>query len=294
MLTACLDSVEAAAAVAREIAIELIVVDNGSTDDTWATLQQWAERSSLPTICVREERAGLAIARNTGLRAATADLIAFTDDDCRLDKDYFLDLADHFSRDRELTFRGGRVELGDPRDLPMTIKTADEVCDFRHPMSPGGFIHGANMATSRAVVQKVGMFDERFGAGTRYGGEDTDYYIRAHALGVRVQYVPNMTVYHYHGRRDLSDARELYASHMRATGALYVKHLRSSPQLIRQFWWDLRAWGREIQGGRRRAASELDFGMRPVVVGKALGMISFAMSLVWGKLGLHRRKTASL
>src|SRR5580700_156465 len=217
ILDACLTSIEAAAKAASDVRVELVVVDNGSTDDTWVKLGQWCERSSLPTKRVREERAGLAIARNAGLRAATADLIVFTDDDCQLDRHYIVDLRDHFSQDAELTFRGGRVELGDPNDLPLTIKTDDDVCDFGYPMSPGGFIHGANMAMPRAVVDKVGKFDERFGAGTRFGGEDTDYYIRAHALGIRVQYVPNMTVYHFHGRRDLEDARKLYASYMRAT-----------------------------------------------------------------------------
>ena len=77
---------------------------------------------------------GLLVARNCGIRRAQCDLFAFTDDDCRLVPNYFVDLLAHLQSDRVPTLRGGRVELGDPLDLPMTIKTDDEAADYAYPM----------------------------------------------------------------------------------------------------------------------------------------------------------------
>jgi glycosyltransferase involved in cell wall biosynthesis len=284
ILTSCLDSIARAAATPIDAEVELIVVDNGSTDDTSAILHEWATTASISVLCISEPRAGLAVARNAGLRTAKGDLIAFTDDDCRLDETYFVDLLRHFAGDEVLTLRGGRVELGDPEDFPITIKTDDEIATYQHPVRPAGFIHGANLAMPHAVVDKVGSFDERLGAGTKFGGEDTDYMIRAHALGIRVQYVPDMIVYHFHGRRDLLSVQKLYASYMRANGALYIKHLRSSPLLIRLFWWDLRDWVRETLKPQPGLASEFDLGRRAVVVGNIAGMVSFSATVISARM----------
>jgi GT2 family glycosyltransferase len=222
-----------------------------------------------------EPRKGVAVARNCGIRGAEGDLLAFTDDDCRLDPDYVVDLLAHSQSDKVPTLRGGRVELGDPLDLPMTIKTDNEAADYAHPMHPAGFIHGANMTMPRTVLDSLGLFDERFGAGTKFPGEDCDYIIRAHAAGIRVQNVPDMVVFHFHGRRDKGSAQRLFAGYMRANGALYAKHLWSSPLLIRHLWWDIKQWYRELRGSEEKFLSEVDIGHRQIVVGNVIGMLHF-------------------
>jgi glycosyltransferase involved in cell wall biosynthesis len=289
ILPLCLDAIARASANAPDVPLELIVVDNASTDDTAATLDRWSTTAAIPTRIIREPRAGLAVARNAALRAASGELIAFTDDDCRVGANYLVDMIQHFSRDEVPTLRGGRVELGDPEDLPLTIKTHDDIATYRYPLSPAGFIHGANMAMPRLVFEKVGWFDERFGAGTRFGGEDTDYVIRAHAQGIRIQYVPDITVYHFHGRRDVATAKKLYASYMRANGALYLKHLRTNPHLIRLFIWDLRLWIRDFL--RRTPSDGRPYVSRgAVVAGNLAGMVSYSTMLVRLKLGSILRR----
>ena len=47
---------------------------------------------------------------------------------------------------------GGRVDLGDPRDLPFTIKTDETPATLGSAAHPGGFILGANMALTRSAV----------------------------------------------------------------------------------------------------------------------------------------------
>src|SRR5258708_2861125 len=61
---------------------ELIVVNDASTDHTDEVLQAFAQEMPFRTVVVRNEEPGLSRARNTGVRASQAPLIAFTDDDC--------------------------------------------------------------------------------------------------------------------------------------------------------------------------------------------------------------------
>lgn len=278
-ISECLESIAAALSNAPPTEAEIVVVDNASTDDTSTRVKAFADSCSFPVVLLHEPRKGLSVARNCGLRGSRGELIAFTDDDCRPHSDYVKDLLRHFNSDTAPVLRGGRVELGDSRDFRMTIKTDNEAADYAHPTHPAGFIHGANMTMSRTVVERLGMFDERFGAGTAFPGEDCDYIIRAAAAGIRVQYVPDMIIYHFHGRRDRLSAQKLFAGYMRANGALYIKHFHSSPLLIRHLWWDIRHWFKEVRYGEEKFLSEADIGHRQIIIGNIIGMIQFSALL---------------
>jgi hypothetical protein len=56
------------------------------------------------------------------LDAARGSILVFVDDDCELDSGYLRELERHYAEDETLAIRGGRVELGNPNDLPFTIK----------------------------------------------------------------------------------------------------------------------------------------------------------------------------
>jgi glycosyltransferase involved in cell wall biosynthesis len=269
-----LASIAASLEAAAPVEAEIVVIDNGSTDDTSAIVSEWAKSCAVPVRLAVEPRTGLSAARNCGLKMAKGDLLVFTDDDCRLDPAYMRLAIRHDDADTGPVLRGGRVELGDPADLPLTIKTDPHPADFAHPLHPAGFLLGANMILSRKVIDRIGFFDERFGAGTRFPGEDCDYIIRAHAAGIPVRYAPDLIVSHFHGRRDPAVAKALFAGYMRANGALYIKHFFSSPLLIRHFWWDLRFWLKE----RRGHPSDLHLagiGHRQVVFHCLIGMAQF-------------------
>lgn len=171
-LSATLASIAAAAGGRR---LEVIVVDNGSTDDSAALVRAWAADQSFTVRLLAEPRPGLARARNVALAAARGRIIAMTDDDCVLHPDYFAQLARAFAEQPAPVIIGGRILLGDPADLPVTVKLED------HPMIapasgfPGGFVMGANLAFTADVRDRVGLFDERFGAGAPFrAAEDTD------------------------------------------------------------------------------------------------------------------------
>ncbi|WP_277970781.1 glycosyltransferase family 2 protein [Sphingomonas echinoides] len=225
-LAATLESVERAAAFAGGTSVEIILVDNGSVDDTPERLAEWQGRQAFPVRLVDEPHAGLARARNAGLAVCNGRIVAMTDDDCVLHEAYFAAVGAAFDRVSGPAIIGGRILLGNPADLPVTIKLED------HPMIappggfPGGFVMGANLAFSADILRSTGCFDERFGAGAPFvSAEDTDFLFRAAGLGVAIRYDPLMVVDHHHGRRDTSDETRLLAGYSFGDGALYAKYL---------------------------------------------------------------------
>jgi GT2 family glycosyltransferase len=231
------------------MAVEVVLVNNGSTDDTQRIIEAWANQMPFPVKAIYEGRKGLAIARNTGVAASEGALLAFTDDDCTLNGDYISRLRAHYDKDATPIIRGGRVELGDPTDQPFSILLGDQTIRMNDVSFPGGFIIGANMTMSRGVIEKLGPFDARFGAGAVFmAGEETDYIYRAHRAGIPVEYVPDMIVKHFHGRKDKASIRRLSAGYTIAEGALYAKHIRDV-QLLKHFYWNCRKWVRGLISG---------------------------------------------
>ena len=255
-IAGCLASIVAAFAAASPLDAEVVVVDNGSQDQTSAVIEQWASGSSYPVRLLSEPKAGLSRAQNVAVQAAQGEIFAFTDDDCRLSKDYVNDLLRHDAADTELVLRGGRIELGDPTDLPLTIKTTpDRIRSSRRMNSArhqqiSGQISGCNMTMRRALVEKLGPFDERFGPGSIIpSGGDTDYLFRAYLAGFTLEYVPDMTVEHHHGRKTPAEGRKLLERYLISNGAEYVKHGWKHPNLCRPFYWDIKNAIKEILAG---------------------------------------------
>jgi glycosyltransferase involved in cell wall biosynthesis len=225
---------------AGDMAVEIVIVDNGSVDDTTALVEEWRATQVTPVRLLHEPRAGLAVARNRALAAARGAVIAMTDDDCAVDRGYFSALKAAFADHAGPVVIGGRIRRGDPADLPITIKTED------HPMTapprsfPGGFVMGANLAFTAGVAARTGAFDERFGAGAPFAAaEDTDYLFRAMGLGFPVRYDPRVVVDHFHGRRVTSEETDLLAGYSFGDGALYAKHLFRDPRILRFLWQDV-------------------------------------------------------
>jgi glycosyltransferase involved in cell wall biosynthesis len=204
-------------------------------------IRRWATDRNFTIRLLFEPHPGLSRARNMALAAARGRIIAMTDDDCVLHPDYFQALAAAFAGISAPAIIGGRILLGDPGDLPVTVKLED------HPMTadpdgfPGGFVMGANLAFSAEVRAMVGPFDERFGAGAPFrAAEDTDFLFRAQAAGIPVLYDPRFVVDHHHGRRHEPEAVALLAGYGFGDGALYAKHLWSDRRIGRWLRDDIR------------------------------------------------------
>jgi glycosyltransferase involved in cell wall biosynthesis len=285
-ITPCLNSIADALANAAPLDAQIIVVDNGSTDDTPAILNAWASTSPFPCLPLSEPITGKARALNRALRAADGEIFAFTDDDCRLSEDYANDLLRHHAADTQLVLRGGRVELGDPTDLPFTIDTNPNVRHWSRAANSArhenlaGVLAGCNMTAHRALVERLGPFDENFGPGSVVGsGEDTDYIYRAYLAGAILEYVPDMTVFHFHGRKTPADGVALFRRYMIGSGGLNMKYILRYPNFCRQTYWDLKAVLKETVTRRNTFMPEIGFShkdkLRCVVRG-ALRYLLFA------------------
>ncbi|MGV1765429.1 glycosyltransferase family 2 protein [Rhizobium rhizogenes] len=282
-LEACIRSIEVACRSHATMASELVVVDNGSTDDTTERLAHIAATSSMTIIPVMEPRRGLAAARNTGMERSRGQILIFIDDDCEIDDHYLQDLERHYVTGEQYIVRGGRVELGSARDLPFTIKRSPERAFFSPDVHPGGFILGCNMTMHRKVAMRVGLFDERFGAGAALqSAEDTDYLVRAFQLGIPIEYVPDMTVFHYHGRDTREAIERLHRSYSLGNGGLCLKHMFKAPWLLRHFCWTLRSAWQELLGGSR-FDPEVSLSHWPIIFMNLLGAAEFVRLTVTGR-----------
>ncbi len=94
---------------------ELVIIDNNSTDDTFATVQQYFHFLRLKYYLEKEQ--GLSFARNRGIKEAKNEIIVFLDDDIDIDKDY-LDICDSSYRDLDIHVVGGKV-------LPYQVQIPD-------------------------------------------------------------------------------------------------------------------------------------------------------------------------
>jgi glycosyltransferase involved in cell wall biosynthesis len=287
-LEACLDSIKQSLSHASSIEAEIVVVDNASEDGTSAFIQGWSETCCFPVRLCFEPKRGLAAARNCGLRAAQGDLLVFTDDDCRISSTYISELVRHDAADVELVFRGGRVVLGDSTDLPLTIKDTElrrwrrRSRAARHE-NLGNTLLGCNMAMRRGVAERLGPFDERLGAGSTIpGGEDTDYVFRAYLADIVIETVPDMAVFHFHGRKTVTDGNRLFKNYALGWGALHAKYIFKSPDLCRQFYWDLKDAFSEVVSRKDGFMPEFNFSSKDKVVYSVLGALKFFWAWVKG------------
>lgn len=286
-LEACIRSIEEACRSHATVTSELVVVDNGSTDDTAERLIHIAATLSVATTIITEPRPGLAAARNAGMERSRGRILVFIDDDCKVDCRYLQDLERHYASGERCIIRGGRVELGSSLDFPFTIKRSRRRERFTQDVHPGGFILGCNMTMHREIALRVGHFDERLGAGSSLkSAEDTDYLVRAFQFGIPIEYVPDMTVLHYHGRRTREAIERLHRDYSLGNGALCLKHIHKAPWLLRHFCWSVRSAWRELFGGPR-FDPEVSLSHWPIVFMNLLGAARFA------RLAITRRAQPS-
>jgi hypothetical protein len=134
------------------------------------------------------------------------------------------------------------------------------------------------MTMRRAVVEKLGPFDERFGPGSIVGsGGDSDYLFRAYLAYVTLEYVPDMAVVHHHGRKTAAEGRKLLQSYLIANGAELAKHGWKHPNLCRPFYWDLKNALREIITGTNTYMPALGFSHKDKVACAMRGALKYLL-----------------
>jgi glycosyltransferase involved in cell wall biosynthesis len=186
---------------------EVIVADNNSTDTTGEIILHAAKDFPVPLHYVFESEAGRSAALNAGIKLATGQIIATTDDDVRVEPDW-LDQAEAGLEREACDFVGGKVLpiWGGERPIWLAnqggrhwsvIALQDygtEPVEFGRRYAP----LGVNLAFKREALDRVGPWDTRIGrkAGTLMGQEVREWVLRARAAGLKGMYIPKMIVHH--------------------------------------------------------------------------------------------------
>lgn len=175
---------------------EVIIVDGGSTDGTAELCKEFPQIHF-----ITESRFGLAYARNKGAELAQGSIVAYTDDDCIVDKYWLRNLIAGFQFSENVTGVGGPVYPLDPEIIPEKIRVKSALGlfdDGEKPKLTDGVIT-SNSAFKKEIFKTI-KFDKRLGI-TRRGnlilsGEDVDFCQKLLDSGYKLSYTPHAKVYH--------------------------------------------------------------------------------------------------
>jgi cellulose synthase/poly-beta-1,6-N-acetylglucosamine synthase-like glycosyltransferase len=175
--------------------VEVIVVDGNSTDKTQEIVKKY------PVKLVVKKREGLNLARNTGIKCAKGEIVAFTDSDCIVPPNWITKIVENF-KDPQVSCVGGSAKALDSDFISqyadnsivrlMPFFTKREELEkvkpfFRHPA-------GCNMAFRRKVAEEVGYFDENI----HYGFDEVEFADRICRAGYKMVLDPDVLVWHKH------------------------------------------------------------------------------------------------
>ncbi len=241
-------------------AFEVIVVENRPEGSAVAGALEERFHGDGRVRYVEEHRPGLSWARNAGLDAARGELVAFTDDDVRIDPAWAPAVRAAFAATPEVDCVTGLI-------LPLELETPAQLLDERFasfgkgfvrrtysfdspppdqplfPYTAGYFGSGANMTFRTSVIREIGGFDRALGTGTpARGSEDLDICIRLLHSGRRLTYEPAAMVWHRHPDTYAGVRRQVFGYGV-GLGAMLTKQIVMGP-----YRW--RVVSRSLQGLR--------------------------------------------
>jgi glycosyltransferase involved in cell wall biosynthesis len=234
ILRQCLEALERQTLAAPLEGFEVVLVDDGSTDDTVPWLQEHA--GALPHVrLIRQEHGGPAEGRNRGVEHARGDVIVFIDSDLVVLPDFLLCHAR--SLERRWRERGDR--------LCFTYGAVINTANFEHPTSEPhklgdvsfAYFATGNVAIDRQVLERSGLFDTSF---RLYGWEDLELGERLRRMGVELVRCPAAVGYHWHPPLSLEQIpRLIQVERERAKMGLvfYRKHPTRRVRFIIQYTW---------------------------------------------------------
>lgn len=212
---------------------EVVISDNGSTDDSAAVIDQWKDRLDLMVVDSSDRR-GLSHASNTGAAAASGEFLVFCDNDDVVAPQWLEAMAAGLA-DYDLV--GGWIEqekLNGPRAEWRTIAPRDRLpVALRYlPFVPSG-----NCGVRTEVFRSVGGWNEEY-----HTGLDEDLSFRTALAGYRLGFAPDAVIHYRHRTGTRAFARQQY-TYAREEAHLfrdYAKHglpASSTRTAVRELGW---------------------------------------------------------
>jgi glycosyltransferase involved in cell wall biosynthesis len=215
-----LDSVQ----IPAGLQVELIVVDNGSVDNTHSVA--CAAREHWPTDnYVFEQVAGLAAARNSGLAAASGEIIVFTDDDVRPDVGWLSELLPPIVNGRFDAVTGA-IRLAPNLTRTWMLPFHRKMLASTEGIDSANLeeLVGANMAFHRRVLQNIPAFDPELGAGRLGFCEESLFSYQLKQAGYSIDFSPNASIEHHFEASRLTRESFLARAAGQGRSDAYISH----------------------------------------------------------------------
>jgi glycosyltransferase involved in cell wall biosynthesis len=173
---------------------EVVLVNDGSRDDTPAVIEAARAQASCPFIVVNQENAGLARARNRGIARSRGERIVFIDDDVLPVPSFLEEHLRSHERTPDAVVRGAVINTESFERLPVPVWTPANYS--------GNFFWTTNVSAPLAKIREVGAFSESF---REYGWEDIELGLRLRAAGLRGVFNRFALAFHYKPAPEASD-----------------------------------------------------------------------------------------
>ena len=269
---------------------EVIVVDNASKDQRTKAVAMDAG-----VIYVRENRTGLDIARNTGARLSTSQIVAYTDDDVVLHPRWLERLVAAFDDPLIGAVTGLVLPAELATEAQLHFETywsfgqgytrrdfeADAFAAHKSDVFPAWKVGaGASMAFRREMFDRIGYFDTRLDAGRAGCSGDSEFWYRLLAKGFSCRYEPSSVAFHFH-RRTMKGLSSQIFQYMRGhAAALLVQYERTgiASNRIQAFFRMPRWYFQRILKGFRDGPSASDRFLKEEILGYLSGLIYYILN----------------
>jgi GT2 family glycosyltransferase len=227
--------------------VSIFVMANACSDDTLAYLA--SRQGVLPLNIDHEPQPGKSHALNRALLTLDADVLAFVDDDHRVDAGYLEAVCAAFDRAPEAALLCGRIlpdwdgsepewvhDQGRYRVYPLPVPRFEMGDEFGPLQSTRGVPGGGNLAVRGPWLRRVGLFSTALGPqGHNLGGaEDFDWVMRALKLGAKLYYAPSMVQYHYVDGARLKTGYVMRKAFARSSSVARVEGVRPAVYMLRK------------------------------------------------------------
>ncbi|MBU2258681.1 MAG: glycosyltransferase, partial [Candidatus Omnitrophica bacterium] len=209
---------------------EIIIVDDGSTDDTRERVDGMRKSGSVSLRYFYQNNKGPAAARNLGIRNSRGEIIAFVDSDCVVSKTWLQEISRGYDNQRVAGI-GGTIRGIDDNSIINRYCVYVKIKE-RPKMDKTGIVYliTANASFRKCCLDDVGGFDERY---TFAGGEDPDLCYRLRKMDYYFKYNPRAVIFNRH-KKSLKGLANTYFHYGKGESLLVLKN-KSEWDITRTF-----------------------------------------------------------